>query len=120
MEPTKEHFRHILFYYFRKGKNAAQVAKKLRDVYGDKALKETQCQSWFVKFRSADFSLKVKPRSARPSEVDDDVIMALIESERHVTEREIREKLNIPQSTIHDHIRSLGMEKNLIFGYHMN
>lgn len=113
MEPTKEHFRHILLYYFRKGKNAAQVAKKLRDVYGDKALKETQCQSWFVKFRSGDFSLKDKPRSGRPSEVDDDDIMALIESDRHVTEREIGEKLNIPQSTIHDHIRRLGLVKKL-------
>lgn len=113
MEPTKEHFRHILLYYFRKGKNAAQVAKKLRDVYGDKALKETQCQSWFVKFRLGDFSLKDKPRSGRPSAVDDDVIKALIESDRHVTEREIGEKLNIPQSTIHDHIRRLGMVKKL-------
>ena len=45
MEPTNEHIRHILLYYFRKGKNAAQVAKKLRDVYGDEALKGRQCQN---------------------------------------------------------------------------
>ena len=86
---------------------------RLRDVYGDKALKETQWQSWFDKFRSGDFSLKDKPRSGRPSEVDDADIKALIESDRHVTEREIGEKLNIPHSTIHDHIRRLRLVKKL-------
>jgi len=45
MECKKEHFRHILLFYFRKGKNAAQTAKKLRDVYGDEALKERQCRN---------------------------------------------------------------------------
>ena len=69
---TNEHFRHILLYYFRKGKKAAQVAKKLRDVYGDEALKGRQCQNWFRKFRSGDFSLQDEPRSGRPNEVDDD------------------------------------------------
>jgi len=67
MEPTKEHFRNILLYYFRKGKNAEQVAKKLRDVYGDDALKGRQCPNWFLKFRSGDFSLKDEPRSDRPN-----------------------------------------------------
>ena len=37
MEYKNEHFRHILFFYFRKGKNAAQAAKKIRDVYGDQS-----------------------------------------------------------------------------------
>ena len=37
-----EHFRHILIFYFRTGKNAAQ----LRDVYGEEALKDRQCQNW--------------------------------------------------------------------------
>ena len=31
-------FRHILLFYFHKGKNAAQSAKKLRDVYDEEAL----------------------------------------------------------------------------------
>ena len=33
MECKNEHFRHILLFYFRKGKNVAQAAKKLRNVY---------------------------------------------------------------------------------------
>jgi len=64
-------------------------------LYGDKALKENLCGNRFTKFHSGDFSLKDEPRSGRSSEVDDDQIQALIELERHVTEREIVEKLNI-------------------------
>ena len=39
MKCKNEHFRHIFHFYFCKGKNAAQAAKKLRDVYGEEALK---------------------------------------------------------------------------------
>ena len=35
----------ILLFYFRKGKNAAQAAKKSRDVYGKKDLKDRQCRN---------------------------------------------------------------------------
>ena len=65
MECKNEHFLHILFFYFRKGKNAAQAAKKLRDVYSMEALKDSQCRNWFDKFRSGDFSIKDEQRSAR-------------------------------------------------------
>lgn len=58
MDLTKEHFCYVLIYYFLNGR----VSKKLRDVYGYKLLKETQCQGWLVKFRLGEFSLKDKPR----------------------------------------------------------
>ena len=52
MECKNKHF------YFLKGKNAAQAAKKSRAVYDEEALKDRQCQNWYDKFRSGDFSLK--------------------------------------------------------------
>ena len=113
MECKNEHFRHILLFYFRKGKNAAQAATKLRYVYGKEALRDRQCWNWFDKFRSGDFSLKDEQRSGRPNEVDDDQIKAIIESERHVTVREIEEMLKIPKSTIDCHIKRLGLVKKL-------
>ena len=39
MECKNERFRHILLFYFRKGKNTAQAAKKLRDGYREEASK---------------------------------------------------------------------------------
>ena len=71
-------FRHILLFYFRRGKNAAQAAKKLRDVYREEALEDGQCRNWFHKFRSGDFSLKDEQRPGRPNEVDDDQIKATL------------------------------------------
>ena len=40
MECKNKHFRHILLFYFRKGKNAAQAAKNLRYVYREEALQK--------------------------------------------------------------------------------
>jgi len=41
MEENKVHFRHLMLFYFRKGKNAAQTAKKICIVYGDSAVAES-------------------------------------------------------------------------------
>ena len=113
MECKNEHFRHILLYYFRKGKNAVQAAKKLRDVYGDEALKERQCRNWFEKFRSGDFSLKDDQRSGRPVELNEDEIKTIIEADRHVTTREIAEKLNVSHTAIEKHLKRVGLVKKL-------
>ena len=113
MKRKIEHFRHILFFYFRTGKNAAQAAKNSHDVYGEEALKDRQCRNWFDKFCSGDFSLKHEQRSGRPSEVVDDQIKAIIESDCHVTVREIEQMLKIPISPIDRHIKRLGLVKKL-------
>lgn len=120
MEKRSEHFRHILLFYFRKGKNATQAYKKLCAVYGDEALKERQCQYWFAKFRSGDFSLKDEPRSGRPVEVHDDQIKAIIDSDRHSTTREIAEKLDVSHTCIEKRIKQLGYVKNWIYGFLTN
>ena len=72
MECKNKHFRHILLFHFREGKNGVQAAKKLRDVYGEEVLKDRQYRNCFDKFRSGNFSLKDEQRSGRPNEVDDD------------------------------------------------
>ncbi|GFV48376.1 histone-lysine N-methyltransferase SETMAR [Trichonephila clavipes] len=113
MENQKEHFRHILLFYFRKGKNASQAHKKLCAVYGDEALKERQCQNWFAEFRSGDFSLKDEKRFGRPVEVDDDLIKAIIDSDRHSTTREIAEKLHVSHTCIENHLKELGYVQKL-------
>ena len=115
MECKNEHFCHILLFYFCKGKNTEQAAKKLRDVYGKEALKDRQCRNWFDKFRTGDLSLKDEQRSGRSNQVDDDEIKAIIKSDRHLTVQEIEEMLKIPKSTA-----SLASLRNLIFGFHMN
>lgn len=113
MERSNEHFRHILLFYFRKGKKAADVHKKICAVYGDDCLTERTCQNWFKKFRSGDFSLKDEQRSGRPTEVDDDQIKILIEDDRHITVRDIAKRLNVSHTTIENHLKCLGLFKKL-------
>ena len=66
MEIPAGHFRHILLFYFRKGKNAAQAHRKLCVVYGNECLSERQWQNWSARSRSGNFDVKDEPRPGRP------------------------------------------------------
>ena len=94
MESNKQHFRHILLFYYRKGKNAVQARKKLTDVYGEDVLTVRQCQNWFAKFRSGNFDVEDAPRSGRPVEAKD-TIKALVDANWRITTCEIGERLNL-------------------------
>ena len=83
MECKNKHYRHILLYYFRKGKKAAEAHKEICEVYGINCLTERTCQNLFKNFRSRDFLLKDNLRSGRPSEVDDDI------SHLHISQNDI-------------------------------
>ena len=58
MESNKQHFRHFLLFYQKKGKNAVQARKKLTDVCGEDVLTVRQCQNWFAKFQSGNFDVQ--------------------------------------------------------------
>ena len=66
METPEGHLRHILIFYCRKGKKAAQAHRKLCVVYGDECSSERQCQNWFARFRSGNFNVEDEPRPGRP------------------------------------------------------
>ena len=62
----KQHFQHIMLYYFKKGKNASETQEKICAVYGKCAVTDRTCQKWFAKFRAGDFLLDEAPQSGRP------------------------------------------------------
>ena len=53
MEEDTQHFWHIMLYYFKKGKNAAETQKKICVLCGEGAVTDQMCQTWFVKFLGA-------------------------------------------------------------------
>ena len=61
MEEKKQHFQHIMLYYFKKGKSATVMHKKICAVYGEGAVTDRRCQKWFAKFCVGDFSLDNAP-----------------------------------------------------------
>ena len=107
IEIPEGHFRHILLFYFRKGKNAAQAHRKLHSVYGDERLSERQCQNWFARFRS------VKPRPGRPIVEKVDEILKKIEVERHISSRDIATELNIDHKTVLNHLHKTRYQTKL-------
>ena len=77
MEEKKQHFWHIMLYYFKKGKNTTEMQKRICTVYGEGAVTDRMCQKWFVKFCAGDFSLDDATRLGRSVEVDSDQIKTL-------------------------------------------
>ena len=107
-EEKKQHFQHIMLYFFKKDKNTTEMQKTIYAVYGEGAVNDRTCQKRFVKFRSGDFSLDNVPRSGRPVEVDSDQIETLIENNQRYTTREIAIILKISKSGDENHLHQLG------------
>ena len=57
MERNNVFFRCIMLFYFRKGKNATQIRKKICVVYGEDAVSDRMCQKWFAKFHSREMKM---------------------------------------------------------------
>ena len=112
MEGKKQHFQHIMLYYFKKGKNATETHKKFCAVYGEGAVTARMCQKWFVKFCAGDFSLDNAPRSGRLVEVDSNQIETIIENYQCYTTQEIADILKISQSNTENHLHQLGYENH--------
>ncbi|KOX81057.1 Histone-lysine N-methyltransferase SETMAR [Melipona quadrifasciata] len=69
MEENKVHFRHLMLFFYRKGKNATQAANRICAVYGEGAVAERTVRKWFARFKAGDFNLKDQGRPGRPSSV---------------------------------------------------
>ena len=108
MEKKKEHFLHIMLYYFKKGKNAAEIHEKICAVHGEGAVTDGTCQKWFAKIRSGDFWLDNAPWLGRPVEVDSDRIKTITENNQRYTTWEIANILKISKSSVENHLHQLG------------
>ena len=108
MEEKKHRFRHIMLYYFKKGKNATETHKKICEVYGEGAVTDRMYQKWFVKFCARDFLLDDAPRSGRPVEVDSDQIETLTENNQRFSTWEIADILKMSKSSVENHLHQLG------------
>ena len=108
MEENMQHFRYIMLYYFKKGKNSTDSQKKICAVQGEGA--DQTCQKWFAKFYAGDFLLDDAPWSGRPVEVDSNPIETLIENNRLYSRWDTADRLRISKS-----IKLLVNMKNVSF-----
>jgi len=97
MSENKEKIRYILKFYYKKGKNAVQAAKKICDIYGHEVVSVRVVQNWFKRFQSGNFDVKDAPCSGRPITGKVGEIMKKVEQETgtSASSHDIGKKLNI-------------------------
>ena len=106
-QPSEEFMRCCILYEYHQQHNATVAWKNLNATYPDR-VSLRKVQMWFAKFRDGDFDLKDKERSGRPSEVDDDALLALVEDDPGQSIEEIARKICKSWSAVQEHLKRLG------------
>ncbi|XP_014274545.1 histone-lysine N-methyltransferase SETMAR-like [Halyomorpha halys] len=114
MDRNTLHYRHILLYYFKKGKRAAEAHKKICRVYGDSALTERTYQNWFAKFRAENFDINNAPGPGRLQEIEIIDVKAIVDQNPSQSVRDIAHVLEVSHTSVENHLRKLGYVSVLI------
>lgn len=105
MELSRENFRVMIFYDFRKGLTQQQCFESLHSTFGDEAPSKASVYNWYNEFKRGRRSLKDEEKPGRPISVvtpeNIDAVQKLIEQDRHVTYLEIKATLGISATSIH-------------------
>ncbi|KAK6732477.1 hypothetical protein RB195_016702 [Necator americanus] len=59
----KQHFRHLLYFAFRRGQKATEAARDICAVHGEDAITARTARNWFAKFKNGNFDLDDSLRS---------------------------------------------------------
>ena len=78
---NKNFLRSCIFYDFKVGLKAVDCHRRLCKAFGYDVISDTTTRDWFRKFKAGEIDLQDKPRSGRPSSVDDERLMKLLEAD---------------------------------------
>lgn len=112
MDLTRENFRAMIFYDFRRGLTRQQCFDQLNSTFGDEAPHFATVKRWFNEFDRGRSSLQDQFREGRPKSVvlpeNIDAVRELIMEDRHVTYHEIEATLGISSTSVykilHEHL----------------
>jgi len=89
MSENKEETFDTFWNFTKKERTRLGLLKKICDVYGHDAVSVRVAQSWFKRFQSGNFNVKVASRSGRPITKIVDEIMENVEQDRHINSHDI-------------------------------
>lgn len=87
------------------------ASKELREVYGNEGFGDNVCGIWLKRFRDGNKNiddLDDKPRSGRPSTLNDEELRLLVEMDPKATVRELAEVLQKSVSMVWTHLQDMG------------
>jgi [histone H3]-lysine36 N-dimethyltransferase SETMAR len=104
MDLSREHFRAIIFYNFRRGLSQQQCVAEMVSVFGNEAPHQSTISRWYCEFQRGRSSLGDESRSGPPktavTQKNIDAVRQLIKDDRRVTYREIEASLSISKTSI--------------------
>lgn len=104
MELTRESFRAIIFYNFRRGLSQGQCLAELISIFKSEAPSQTTIYRWYSEFRRGRASLGTVPSTGRPKTAvtpeNVAVVRRMIQDDRHITYEQIRATLGIGMTAI--------------------
>lgn len=107
-EVSTELLHYAMLYDFRAGLKTAESHHRLCQAFGPDVVSHQTVRNWFKRFKCGNYDIEDKSRSGRPSELDDEALQQLVESNPRLTSREMAVTLGCDQSTIVRHLHTLG------------
>lgn len=101
------HIRHCMLYEFRQGKKATNATEAINHVYPN-ALDVRKCQRWFAKFREGNYDLQDSARSGRPSDIDEEQLLLIVEEDPRQSLETIADRMGKTWSVVQRHMMSIG------------
>lgn len=116
MDLSRENFRVIIYYNFRRGLTQHQCIVELNSTFGDDSPSKTTIYRWYSEFIFERASLKDESRGGRPKSAvcvrNIDAVREMVKVDRHVTYREIQTSLGIGMTAISEILHeNLGAKK---------
>ncbi|CAF2057187.1 unnamed protein product [Rotaria magnacalcarata] len=90
----------LLRHYWKKGLSARAAAAEICEVEGEGTIGKTAAIKWFKRFEDGDLDFEDKPRSGRPSILDEEDLRAALEDEPSSNTRDLTDKLGVAQRTV--------------------
>jgi len=87
--------------------NASEAAKNINEAYGDGTSDARTARRWFAKFNSGEETLEDKPRSGRPTVLDEGDLQAALDAEPSSSTRELGTELGVSHMTVWNYLKQL-------------
>jgi [histone H3]-lysine36 N-dimethyltransferase SETMAR len=107
MSDEKIAIRVLLRHYWKKGLSTRAAVKEICSVEGEGSVSKSTASEWFQRFSEGDLSFHDKPRSGRPSTVNEQELCAALQKQPHSSASDLAATLGTCKQTVCNHLHQL-------------